>query len=65
MNLISSLDVSIYSSPFLSYISLLGKSSDQPSGFGKGEAFGSDASGQSVKYFAECFAPTTNPQTYF
>jgi hypothetical protein len=27
-------------------------------GFGKGEAFGRDASGQTVKYFAECFAPT-------
>jgi hypothetical protein len=27
-------------------------------GFGKGEAFGRDASGQVVKYFAECFAPT-------
>jgi hypothetical protein len=37
-------------------------------GFGKGEAFGRDVSGQVVKYFAECFAPTeigTNPRTYF
>jgi hypothetical protein len=37
-------------------------------GFGKGKAFGRDASGQVVKYFAECLAPTaiaTNPRTYF
>jgi hypothetical protein len=27
-------------------------------GFGQGEAFGRDASGQSANYFAECFAPT-------
>jgi hypothetical protein len=27
-------------------------------GFSKGEAFGSDASGQASKYFAECFAPS-------
>jgi sulfur-carrier protein len=32
------------------------------SGFGQGEAFGRDASGQTVKYFAECFAPTAIAQ---